>query len=1069
MASSLTTAANDYGRRLLPHIIDDIASNDPQREAFMSPRSSNPDDGWEITTYAAYTNAINRCAWDIINKYGGPPKDQFPAIAYIGPQDARYLVIVAAAMKAGYQALLISTRNTQEAQINLFEKTNCSILWHSENLAPLVKPWLVQREMRTLVVKSLEEWFPTEKVPHFPYDKTFEEGQYEPFCILHTSGSTGLPKPIFQKQGLCAFPDAWRNLPPLDGTQFFLLDWSRRTKRFYSPMPLFHGAGIGLFFCASILYSTTLVLPFPDRVPTADSVLKSLANIEVECALLPPSILEELSQDPSAVATLSKMDSIIFGGSHLVKEAGERLVRNNVRLINLLAASEYGFLPMFHIESPEDWAYFKIDSEEFGADWRPSHDGSFELVIVRKEGDPPPQAIFYTFPELREFSTNDLYKPHPTRPHHWSYYGRADNIIVFSNGEKLNPVSLESIVEGQPEVKGALVFGSNRFQAGLLLEPTQPLTNETEKQEFINRIWPVVDQANRDTVAHGRIAKELISVTNPEKPFPRAGKGTIQRGSAIKLYSEELDNLYEQAEKGSQLDVGAIDLSSEESVSSFVMSVFGSLARGAALDPDTDFFSAGVDSLQVMNVSRVLRSSLTKAVPTLDSKLLGPRAIYNNPTTNQLARYLIGLVSQGATNGSISEDAADSAMAKTLYEKYTRDLATGKRGRPEAPTDKQTILLTGSTGHLGVYLLDQLVHNPAVSRVICLNRAENGGAEKQQKQMEDRGLTQDASYVEKVEYLQVDLSKEKFGLSDEKYERLRKEAHRFIHNAWPVNFNFSMESFEPSIRGVRRLADFAAQADHRVAVVFVSSIGSVMGWDTNQGPVPELRFEDWSLALGSYSRSKMCASLILEDAAKADAGDFPAASIRVGQIAGPETDKGLWNRHEWLPSIVASSLYLGALPRELGSSERVDWVPVEHVARLVLDIVGATPGPGRTDDAAKEISGYYHCVNASATSWKELAPTMQQFYGNNRIKELVSFEEWVDRLGKSDAKDIDSNPGLKLLDTYRGWTMAHTGSQPPPPFVLDLKRTYGRSPAMLKAPVISPELLIKWCKQWAFA
>lgn len=87
----------------------------------------------------------------------------------------------------------------------------------------------------------------------------------------------------------------------------------------------------------------------------------------------------------------------------------------------------------------------------------------YEQVIVRKGKKPGLQGFFYTFPNDDEYQTKDLYKPHPSLPNHWMYYGRAENIIVFSNGEKLNPITIEEIVEGHPQVKGALVVGSNKW------------------------------------------------------------------------------------------------------------------------------------------------------------------------------------------------------------------------------------------------------------------------------------------------------------------------------------------------------------------------------------------------------------------------------------------------------------------------------------------------------------------------------------------------------------------------------------------------------------------------------
>ncbi|RKU46996.1 hypothetical protein DL546_007719 [Coniochaeta pulveracea] len=105
-----------------------------------------------------------------------------------------------------------------------------------------------------------------------------------------------------------------------------------------------------------------------------------------------------------------------------------------------------------------------FDSEVMGAEWRPLAEKPEvrELVVRRQDlQDPGNQAVFYTFPDLSEWSTKDLYSPHPTLPDHWLYRGRADTVIVFSNGEKLNSLTLEDVIVGHPAVKGALVVGQD--------------------------------------------------------------------------------------------------------------------------------------------------------------------------------------------------------------------------------------------------------------------------------------------------------------------------------------------------------------------------------------------------------------------------------------------------------------------------------------------------------------------------------------------------------------------------------------------------------------------------------
>ena len=682
------------------------------------------------------------------------------------------------------------------------------------------------------------------------------------------------------------------------------------------------------------------------------------------------------------------------------------------------------------------------------------------MVVVRKNKDPGLQGHFYTFPELNEFKTGDLFKPHPTVPNHWAYYGRADDIIVFSNGEKLNPVTIEQIVREHPQVKGVLVVGAGKFQPALLLEPlAQPKTKE-EEHAFIDAVWPFVEKANRETVAHGQISRDYIMIGSPDKPFHRAGKGTVQRPATVKAYTAEINKLYEEVNTESRIEVSPIDTSSEESLIQWINDAFETHVQAPRLEPDTNFFTAGIDSRQIINAASVLKAGLAASGLAVGGDTSGPRAFYNNPSLRELSQYIFHSIVHGKGAEEAGQEDREVQAMKSLLEKYTSDFIKGKAGRPDPATNGQTVLLTGSTGALGSYLLDLLVKNPTVAKVVCLNRAADGGAQQQAKAMQERGLAR--NYTEKTEFYQVDLSLPGLGLPGAVYTRLLEEADRVIHNAWPVNFNISTRTFEPHIRGVRHLADLAAQANKRVAIVFVSSIGSVERWDRAKGPVPEEKLEDLRSSRNGYGRSKLLGGLILEDAAKA--GDFPAAVIRVGQIAGPESDSGAWNRQEWLPSIVASSLYLGALPKELGGMNVVDWTPIERVAQLVLDVLGVS---GDVD--AKDINGYFHGVNPSTTTWDaSLAQAVQQFYGNERIKELISFGEWVDRLEKTQADNAEklaANPGLKLIDTYRVMALSQPDT---PPLAFDMQRSIARSQTMREAPAVTPELMRHWCAQWAF-
>lgn len=138
---------------------------------------------------------------------------------------------------------------------------------------------------------------------------------------------------------------------------------------------------------------------------------------------------------------------------------------------------------------------------------------------------------------------------------------------------------------------------------------------------------------------------------------------------------------------------------------------------------------------------------------------------------------------------------------------------------------------------------------------------------------------------------------------------------------------------------MKHLADFSIAASKNVPVVFALSIGAADDWLSSE-PVPKHRLDDLRLAKAGYGRSKLIGSLILDTATEHYGA--PTASVRVGQIAEPKSEKGTWNPKEFIPSLIASSVHLGILPDHLGPQQKVAWIPVEDTAELILDLAGVT-------------------------------------------------------------------------------------------------------------------------------
>ena len=71
--------------------------------------------------------------------------------------------------------------------------------------------------------------------------------------------------------------------------------------------------------------------------------------------------------------------------------------------------------------------------------------------------------------------------------------------------------------------------------------------------------------------------------------------------------------------------------------------------------------------------------------------------------------------------------------------------------------------------------------------------------------------------------------------------QIRSSVTLIIHNAWRLDFNLAISSFEDSIRASRNLIDLGLDSPHRQNLRFVltSSVASAQSWDNAKGPFPE--------------------------------------------------------------------------------------------------------------------------------------------------------------------------------------------------------------------------------------
>ncbi len=326
--------------------------------------------------------------------------------------------------------------------------------------------------------------------------------------------------------------------------------------------------------------------------------------------------------------------------------------------------------------------------------------------------------------------------------------------------------------------------GQGRFQTAAIVQLAKPMPDTKEELRAIKESLAAnIAAANVQAPAHAQLHKDYIMFASDDKPFILAGKETVLRAMTVKLYESEIDEFYAQQELSQPSESVSFDISTLESTQIGIQNL---LCRTLAIDTlgkDDDIFAAGVDSLSVLKILASLRNTLQAT--NHEPSSITASMIYTNPTIERLSKALW----RASQSGDVSDSAAENIeLMKSLLEKYTSAL-------PERSLSKETkpqgsgivVILTGSTGSLGSYLLDTLLSNPRISKVFCLNRSVKA-YERQTTGNKFRGLKADLT-SNRVEFLHADLSRPSFGLDAEKYNELLKGTTHIIRKHYLFAFS----------------------------------------------------------------------------------------------------------------------------------------------------------------------------------------------------------------------------------------------------------------------------------------
>lgn len=1041
MAANGTTS---YGRRLLPNVVDELRNSSPSRVYASCPKTADVADGFFDFTVADLGRCVDFMASWIENKFGR--SDNFETITYIGLSEIRGPVTFLAAIKAGYKLLIPSPRNSAIVNQSLMEQTGSTKVLFANELAPLLKPLqALVPSVRVEALPTLQEMLDSNP-PYYEYSKSFQDARNDPIAVLHSSGSTGMPKPITMTHGSFAAVDYEHNIPPPKGrkkrdTTFFKFE---EETRMFLILPFFHLGGFWFFMCHGIFNNLTFVLGPPHMAPDA-AMLKEMAHQQdLKGIMVVPAMLQQILHEPDGMQFLSGLKFAAVAGAPAAASIGDK-VSSAVELFNWIGSTETFPLPELY-KPREDWLYhefapcIKHEMQLYDA-----NEGTYELVIMADETNKDVCPLYHNLPGVNPYHTKDLFLKHPTKPNLYKYFGRRDDIIVLANGEKVNPIPLEQHIQGHPSVLGALMIGNERSQTALLVEPKEAVDDEAT-ESFLQDLWPRVEEANAQIPGPGRIAPGKVICASPGKPFARTAKNTIIRKVTERSYEDEIKTAYSASPPQAQMANVSLETTVKTVYEPAKLVNFLRLILAPVFPPAStigkgeDFFAHGLDSVQTLEITKSLKRNL-HAQTFKSFAWLSPRVIFRNATLADLSQVLVDFLND---DRAPSEDIQlqkvldiDNAVAR-----HTSSLPN-KPAKQPAPGPVSTVALIGSTGYLGSYTIASLLKDPAITKVYCLNRSNNA-EEKQNATLV--GLDSSLQpLLEKLVYLKIELGKPLLGLSQNQYDLIANEVDTIVYNSWRLDFGIAIRSFEPFLKAARDLVDLSVASKCRLRIIFISSLSSVENL-ANETTIPETPVEDAQAALNTgYAQSKLAAERILITANRRSG--IPVSVVRVGQVGGPsKAAAGVWADQQWISAIVRSAKALRSFPKTVVP---IDWIPVDTVAAMLRGFMVAENQEGVQ---------VFNICSDKPQPWSLLVDIVQETF---HIPDVITLREWVGKLESIESpssEDAIRLPALKMLDWYR--TLGD-GAE-----TINIATDRARGISKVEIPIIDKELLKSWLQGW---
>lgn len=480
----------------------------------------------------------------------------------------------------------------------------------------------------------------------------------------------------------------------------------------------------------------------------------------------------------------------------------------------------------------------------------------------------------------------------------FGYYkciGRTKNLIILPNAENICPEDIEQkFYTKYPQIEQVLVYEFNK-KINIAFYAPQMSSEQLEM---------AVKEHNISTPGYAKIAE----IVQRHEPMPTTSKGTICKDEVVKAIASE------------KKSTGATIFSPAEED---VYKKISNLVEIEGIKPDTNIFDYGIDSLSALEIAAELGISV--------------ESLYIHPTIKKIAQLVI---------------------SKNIAETYPNEEYYNNLNNQAPTTRRRTVLITGTTGFLGSYILREISAEPSV-RIICLVRS----IEKQKRtyrQYFGSDLPKNARPII------GDITDKFLGQGFGEYSSLISEIDEVIHAAADVHHTGDFNRiYKTNVIGTQNIVNFCKSAKailHHISTYSVSGIGVTKIEPTKK------EFSESDFWIGQHYRDNVYVHTKYEAekvVLKMRAEGFQANIYRAGSIAWDKNgmfqvnaeENGLLGR---LKGLIECKTYAG-----MTKESYFDITPVDDTAKAICTLF-----------FSKNVNMTYHIFNPNLITYQKFADLM---------------------------------------------------------------------------------------------